>query len=139
MHPVHSNQSSQGFGPFSVFTSTLALTWPVSCCPQCLSVWFLGGCSGWSSGLPARPVLGGTSVSYDCTPIGQWMRSSLPSSSSLALVSWLSVQVEEREDSLCLSSAWVGTCSVISVVNDSTSGPERQREVLCSARELIEV
>lgn len=54
--------------------------------------------------------------------------SSSSSSSSPASVSWLaeSVQVDDNEESLCRSSAWVGTWRLISVVKDSTSGPERQ-------------
>lgn len=58
--------------------------------------------------------------------------SSSSSSSSPASVSWLaeSVQVDEREDSLWRSSAWVGTWRLISVVKDSTSGPWRKEKDL---------
>lgn len=53
------------------------------------------------------------------------------SSHSSSWVSWLaeSVQVEESEASLCLSSACVGTCSVISAPNDSASGSGKETKM----------
>lgn len=113
---------------------------------QSLLVW-----SSWST----KAVSGGTSSSSTVTTTDALARlppppdpptpppppcsvssSSSSSSSSPASVSWLaeSVQVDEREESLWRSSAWVGTWRLISVVKDSTSGPGRQRSHLNNCR-----